>query len=65
MNKGRENYALGESAGLAKLSTASVVEIKNLIKCGIKCSIIARRFSMTHSAIQHIKFGRSWGHVVV
>ncbi|WP_285295776.1 hypothetical protein [Aureimonas altamirensis] len=43
-----------------KLSEEAVSETRELLALGVPCSVIARKFSVTTSAIHAIKTGRSW-----
>jgi hypothetical protein len=63
--KGRAKHVNGEASGHAVLTEIKVSEIKLMLAAGCFCVDIAKTFCVSHSTIQHIKFGRSWGHVVV
>lgn len=47
-----------------KLSVEDVVEIKRLLSTGASMASIARRFCVTERAVAHIKYGRTWKHLV-
>jgi hypothetical protein len=46
------------------LTTNQVIEIKNLISNNIHSKEIANIFSVSKSAIDHIKYNRSWKHLI-
>lgn len=62
--KGRSGAAKGEQNGKARLTEDSVRQIRHLHTQGFGYRAIARRFSMSRSAIAHIVQGRSWSHVL-
>jgi hypothetical protein len=64
INKGRDTKARGSKIGLSKLKEMDVVEIKTLIKSGVKCREIAIKFGVSKRTINYISQGKSWRHVV-
>lgn len=46
-----------------KLTSANVMEIKKLLAAGVRGSVIAEQFHVTHNNICSIKFGRTWNDV--
>lgn len=62
--KGRSGGAKGERHGKARLTDQAVKEIRHLHSQGLGYRAIARRYSMSRSAIAHIVRGRSWAHVL-
>ena len=50
----------GENNGKAVLTQLKVDEIKQLIKDGVKNTVIAIRFGIDASLVSHIKGGRRW-----
>lgn len=52
----------GESNGQHKLTESQVVEIRGLLIAGESRRAIARRFDVSHVAINHIAKGRIWKH---
>lgn len=59
------NVGLGDECPAHKLTEADVVQIKRRLLRGERVSHIARDYPVvSRSAIQEIKAGRSWGHVV-
>lgn len=58
--KGRSNPPLGEKCGKAKLTRGAVLSIRVSTGSNRKC---AKAFGVSHSAIQSVRSGRTWGHV--
>lgn len=57
-------YKAGRQVSTAKLDEHKVREIKALLKVGeLSQREIGRRFGVTISAVNQIKFGRAWAHV--
>ena len=54
----------GEKHHLSKLTEMDVIEIKKLLKSGIKQTVIAKKFDVDPSAICSIKTKRNWSHLV-
>ena len=50
----------GEQNGQSKLDSAKVIEIRGLLDAGESRRAIARRFGVSHVAINHIASGRNW-----
>ena len=61
--KQRDNKARGESHPRAKLTEASVVEIRSLVLAGISRRHVAHQFCVTHQSITKIINRKSWKHV--
>ena len=53
----------GEAHGMAKLSEAEAIEIKQLLKNGIPHRQLAKRFHVHKSCITHISIGTTWKHI--
>lgn len=62
-NNGLLRPPLGERCHQAKLNTASVLKIKELIRCGVSNTKIALMFSVQKEAVRRIKVGRTWKHI--
>lgn len=58
--KNRKQGVRGENNYHAKLTDKQVVEIKGLIKEGVRVHLIAQRFNVSDSAIWNIKYGKRW-----
>ena len=54
----------GEFNNQHKLTTANVIEIRNLIKQGIGQRILAERYGVTHFTIGAISTRRTWKHIL-
>lgn len=59
--KGR--HARGERQGKAKLTDASVREIRRALSEGATQTAVARRFGVTQATIGYVKQRKIWGHV--
>jgi hypothetical protein len=62
-SKGRQVAIRGEKHANAKLSTAQVIEIRQLFDDGISKSSIASKYGVTRQLIHGIVLRRSWRHV--
>jgi transposase len=51
----------GSTNKSAKLTEEQVIEIKRMLKQGIKSSEIAKRFNVSFQLISRIKLGKNWG----
>lgn len=56
---------IGENAENSILKESDVIDIKRLLKLGIKGSIIAKKYSVGKYLISNIKRGTTWNHVVI
>lgn len=65
--KGRESHAglRGEQHGMAKLTDASVIEIRARLKNGENRGALARQFGVSHDNIRLIDRGKTWRHLLV
>lgn len=61
VKKGRS--AKGSSVGTSKLKEPQVKVIKSALSQGIKTSVLANQYKVDISTIQHIRAGKSWGHI--
>jgi len=59
--KGRSAHNNGAASGHAKLSEQDVHEIRALLDAGYEPDEISIGYGMSKSAIEHIKYRRSWG----
>lgn len=53
----------GEKGGLAKLTTAQVLNIRDRIKKGEMMTVLAKEFSVSPRAISLIRDGQTWRHL--
>lgn len=60
-----ESKAQGERVSGAKLKESQVIEIKKMIKEGMKNPEIARLYEVTHGNISCIRLGQTWKHVEI
>ena len=63
MNKGRNNPVKGEDHQDAKLTEKDVIEIRRLLREGIKGNEVAEKFDVTESHVSRIKNGQKWKHI--
>lgn len=63
--RGRANKAKGETHFRSVLDTPQVIQIKTLIKNGLKPMAISRRLDVKRHLILDIRRGRTWSHVTV
>jgi len=63
--RGRHKYGIskGEKHGLAKLTEADVLEIRQMIQNGVYHKIIAELFDVSPSLICRINTGKNWSHI--
>lgn len=63
-NVGSPNNHAGEKNGRAKLTTQQVRNMRKMLEAGAKTQReIAKKFGMSLSAVQAIKYNRAWTHV--
>jgi len=63
-NKGRAKGAhKGGEHALAKLDSAKVCEIRNLMASGVKHREITKKYKISMSTLTDIKSGKTWGHL--
>ena len=55
-NKGSKHWK-------AKLNEKQVIEIQELLKMGVSCIEIAKRFNVSRQCVSNIKFNRIWKHL--
>lgn len=60
-DKGRSLY--GEKNHAAKLTEEDVLRIRELMKQGIKPTVIAREYGVTSTTIYYIRNGKSWSYL--
>lgn len=65
VNKGRKNSPSGENHHNSKLTSEKVKKIKELLILGVTSSRICRDFNMSKGAIEGIKLGKTWKHVLI
>lgn len=62
-SKGRSAKAIGELNNSSKLTNENVIEIKNLIKGGVKPKQLAIKFNVSQATIGRIKNNLGWNQV--
>lgn len=60
-----QNNQKGINAPLAKLTDDNVLNIKEMLKSGIKQRIIAAKFNVNETTISNINVGKTWKHIGV
>jgi len=61
--KERDRHARGSRNVFAKLTEASVIEIKRLLDADVSGKDVAELFNVQPSAVSKIKLGKTWRHV--
>lgn len=59
----RDNPARGGRLPQARLTEASVADIRKMLASGAKQKDVASKFGITQSAVSHVASRRSWSHV--
>jgi hypothetical protein len=49
-----------EDSGMSTITNAQAVEIHSLLSCGVKQSVIAKRFGLSKSIVHSIKSKKTW-----
>jgi len=62
--RGRSARPLGEKNPQAILSDSSVIDIRRLIRSGMKNKRIAEIYGVTPATISYIKTGKTWPHLI-
>jgi hypothetical protein len=57
-------YKKGENHVLSKLKACDVTQIRTLLKEGVSCAELGRRFGVNHRTISEIKCGNNWKRVL-
>lgn len=65
LSKSHIGLSTGEKNGQAKLNESQVIEIKLLLKEGIKSSELAKKYNVQKSTISDIKNGHRWKNVIL
>ena len=60
---GRNRVARGENSGRARLCSADVVKIREMLREGITMVDIGKAFGVAPNTIEAVKIGRTWAHV--
>lgn len=63
MRDAKKGRGIGQENAMAKLTENDVIEIKKMIRDGIKIKDIAEKFNVTVANISCIKLNKSWKHV--
>lgn len=65
MEKGRKKKILGSQVGTSRLKEDEIVEIKKMLKLGIKQKEIAQQFGVNKGTISAINMKKSWSHIII